>query len=63
MKQLKRLNACNTYKCTILRSMYSFYYLTPTCFDIVTILKELKPRFHSNIQQYTIYSKDAFVFM
>jgi len=41
--------------------MYYIYHLGPTCFGIVTILKELTSRFHYNIQQYMIYSKRAFV--
>jgi len=37
------------------------YYLTVTCFGIVTIFKELTPIFHYNIQQYVIYKKQVFL--
>lgn len=29
----------------------SFYYLATTCFDIIVIFRQLKPKFHYNIQQ------------
>jgi len=38
-------NSGNTNKCTILQSIYSCYYLTPTCFSIITIFKEVTPKY------------------
>jgi len=32
--------------------MWSFYYLDSTSFGIVAILRELRPRFHPDLQQY-----------
>ena len=34
--------------------MCSLYYLDPTCFGIVAIIMEFRPRFHPNLQQYII---------
>lgn len=56
------LNFGTTNKCTILQSMYHFYYLASTCFGIA-ILRELTPRFHYNIQQYIIYIKHTFTLL
>ena len=39
------LHPSNTKKCTVLRSMYSFYYSAVTCFDIITILMDLTMEF------------------
>jgi len=39
-------NFGNTNKCTILQSVYSLYYLAPTCFGIVAIFRKLTPQFH-----------------
>jgi len=46
----------------ILQSMYSFYYLPPSCFGVVAIFRELMPNCHYNIEtrQFTI---DTFVVM
>jgi len=46
----------------ILQSTYSFYYLSPTCFGIVAIFRELTPNCHYSMQtrQFTI---DTFVVM
>jgi len=40
------LNFGNTKKCTIVQSVYSFYYLASMCFGIVAIFRELTPKFH-----------------
>jgi len=39
-------NFGNTNKYTDLHSIYSFYYLTPTSFGIVDILRQLMPKLH-----------------
>ena len=41
----------------ILLSMYSFYYLAPTCFGTVAIFRELTPNCHYNIQHLTVNNR------
>jgi hypothetical protein len=59
----KFIKTLNTNRCIVLQSMYYFYYLAPTCFGTVAILRELTPRYQQSIQQYIMYSKHTFVFM
>jgi len=44
----------DTNKYKILKPMYFLYYLAPTCFGTVAILRKLTQQLHQNLEQYII---------